>query len=297
MRFLNDKHRAAVMASIRGGFSRAKRLLGATPGDRRQLAKRLLLGGAVTGAAAGTFLLAKRRGAPDWVKMMAARTGIAGAGGTLASAFTTLRENAEAARKKVHETAIGARDSAGRQLGALREMGARNIRTIPVEALIAKGVDKGFGAAEGLIHRTAAAHLGKIEEVAASKLGGLQLAVSGELAHRGRRLHRGLGFPQPTARDAQTLSDWHTTLGTPNFAELARGRKLRNEYLLKRADTGARELWKKLSRNGELQRLMMFGEISPKTVSEYAKDRDVGADELRVTLLRLKQMSSVAGGF
>lgn len=279
MRFVSRQQRMAVMASIRERLGRTKRIFGATQADRRQVAKRLLIGGAVSGAAFGTMMAARN----PLVRKWAMRTGLVGGGGALASAFTTIRENLEAKRQKLagHASFLG-------------ESGLRGLRNIPVEALVAKSVDKGFGMGESYLHRKALQHLGEIEKIGGAKLGGLQSYTTARLARRARNLHARF-LPQPD--NATEYAKWNMIVNAPNLAELSRHRALRTDYLNKKIDVSARALWNELQNRGELQNLLLAGQISPKTTQEFAEKRDMRGIELQATLLRIRQLALIGRGF
>ena len=272
----------ASMAARAGGS--ARHILGPRAIDRRQLAKRLLLGGAVTGAAYGTALAARRLSAA--LGRLATKIGLAGVGGSLAAAATTIRENMAEGRAR-----------ARRHAATVAEMGRRNLRTIPIEALVAKGVDKTFGAGESFLHRTAAHHLGKIAEIAGAQLGGAQFAVTERLTKRARNAHRGLGLPQPRTEDEPIMDAWANVMETPNFASLSRARSLRRDFLLKKADLNAKRLWNELSKRGEAQNLLLWGQLNPNTISQFSKEHNVDQREMQATLLRLRQIGHAAGGY
>lgn len=273
MKWRSEKQRMAVMARLRGVGSSVRsgvRAMLGTSTDRRLLAKRLLLGG---GVAAGAFAVgAAARRIPGvagaMFKRRAFSLGLLGVGGTLGTTWQQLKQNAERKHIQLQQKARG---FVGKQKALVH--GAQGlVRTAPVEAWVARGVDWGFGNAEGMIHRAAAKRLSTIEEVAAQKLGNWQAATTMNLARRARERHASL-FEQPRSpaemasalRWADAVRGQQMTLG-----QLTRPRKLRTEYMQKKLDMSVQSLIHSLQEKGELQQAL-FGNIPLKTLLERAE--------------------------
>jgi len=165
-------------------------------------------------------------------------------------------------------------------LGRLvRGHGLWRLRTMPVESLAARGVDTLFGGAEGYLHGKVAHHMGKLEEIGASKLGMAQSYAAARAMHGARKLHRRYIRQPGTVGDVHQmkgeLAHFQERLregraGLMDLTTLSSKRKLRRGHVPKKVDFAARSLLSQLQHSGQLHDLLQGGPAAQKALRESA---------------------------
>lgn len=254
-----------------------------------EVMKQLMIGSAVTGAAAAIAF--KSRGT---VRNLAAATGLGTAGATVGSISSAIQSGASTGLTRARGHLASLRE---RAYTTTEEYRARAVG-LPVEALTGKAVNSGFDFLEGALKRRLGERVARLEGLAASKLGSAQAAVHLRAAGTARGAFNTLLRRPMTDAELAKWTEQTDLVGLPDYPTLSsKTRALRTGLQKKYANAIADELLEDLMEKGQLAPLVQGNLPDHRLVLENLNKRGLPFNEKLVLDIMNRMRFKATGVF